>query len=229
MEEKRIIALEEENKKLKEEIKTIKEELNTIKQKQTENDEIIKKLLKINEDKEELKKINSKILTTPEQFHFIEKLINEDNNLTIKKLELKLLYRATRDGGSSLQFHKKCDDINNTITLVKTKTGYIFGGFTTKKWNGNEYKNDDKAFCFSFDLNKKYNSKKTNNSIYCSRGIGPCFGDAFFWVNNNCFSEGGVITEFNICYDNQKEKNEINNGQQKFAIEEVEVFQTNLS
>ena len=61
MDEKRIIALEDENKKLKEEIKTIKDELNTIKQKQKESDEMIQKLLKINDNKDDLKKINSKI------------------------------------------------------------------------------------------------------------------------------------------------------------------------
>ena len=177
---------------------------------------------------EELK--NSKILTKSEQLEFIEELFHEDSNFSKKKLETKLLYRATRDGDISRIFHRICDNIKDTITLVKTKKWYIFGGYASESWDGNAYKKDDKAFCFSIDLKKKYNSKKTSNSIYCSLGIGPCFGDAFFWVNNRCFSEGGVITEkLNTCYDNQKEEKEINNGQQKFEIEEVEVFQVIFS
>ena len=169
---------------------------------------------------------DSKILTKPEQLKFIEKLFKDDSNFEKKNLETKLLYRATRDSDISRIFHKMCDNIKDTITLVKTKKGYIFGGYTSETWDGNNYKKDDKAFCFSIDLKKKYNNKKTNNSIYCSLGIGPCFGDAFFWVNNRCFSEGGVVTEKpNTCYDNQEGKNEINNGDQKFEIEEVEVFQ----
>ena len=44
---------------------------------------------------------DSKILSKPEQLQFIEKMFNEDNNFTKKKLETKLLYRATRDGDIS--------------------------------------------------------------------------------------------------------------------------------
>ena len=48
----------------------------------------------------------------------------------------------------------------------------------------------------------------------------------FFWVFNRCFEEGGVITEeLNKNYDNQKEKYEINNGKDKFIVEDYEVFE----
>ena len=127
---------------------------------------------------EELKAMNSKILTKPEEFKFLEKIFQEENE-TKKKFTPNLIYRATRDGDNGLLFHKKCDNIKDTLTLVKTKTGNIFGGYTSETWNGNNYKKDDKAFCFSIDLNKKYNSKKTNNAIYSTRSYGPCFGDAF--------------------------------------------------
>ena len=126
---------------------------------------------------EELKEMNSKILTKPEEFKFLEKIFKEQ---TEKKPKLNLLYRATRDTDNGLIFHKKCDNIKDTLTLVKTKTGNIFGGFTSETWDGNNYKKDNDAFCFSIDLRKKYNSKKTDNAIYSTRSYGPCFGDAFF-------------------------------------------------
>ena len=169
--------------------------------------------------------LDSKIVTKVEEFKFLEKMFKEQFE-TKKKFRPNLLYRATRDGDSGLFFHKKCDNIKDTLTLVKTKTGSIFGGYTSETWNGNNYKKDDKAFCFSIDLKKKYKSKKTDNTIYCARLYGPCFGDAFFWIFNNCFEEGGVTTEeLNKNFDNLNVKNEFNNGKEKFKIEDYEVFE----
>jgi len=44
------------------------------------------------------------------------------------------IYRASKDGFSSLAFHTKCDNHTNTLTIVKSKTGYIFGGYTNIPW-----------------------------------------------------------------------------------------------
>ena len=32
-------------------------------------------------------------------------------------------------------FHTKCDGIPNTITILKAKSGNIFGGFTEQNWD----------------------------------------------------------------------------------------------
>jgi hypothetical protein len=48
-----------------------------------------------------------------------------------------LLYRATRDGFGSDDFHSKCDGHSNTLTIFKAKqSSFIFGGFTTVNWDG---------------------------------------------------------------------------------------------
>ena len=97
--------------------------------------------------------MDSKILTKPEEYNFLEKIFQEK---TKKKFKPNLLFRATRDTDNCLIFHKKCDNIKDTLTLVKTKTGNIFGGYASETWNGNNYKKDDEAFCFSIDLKKVY-------------------------------------------------------------------------
>ena len=78
---------------------------------------------------EELEEMNSKILTKPEEYKFLEKIFKEQ---TKKKFKPNLLYRATRDTDMGLSFHKKCDNIKDTLTLVKTKTGNIFGDILVK-------------------------------------------------------------------------------------------------
>ena len=48
--------------------------------------------------------------------------------------EFKLLYRGSRDGFRARDFHSHCDDIPNTLTIIQSENGNIFGGFTTQTW-----------------------------------------------------------------------------------------------
>ena len=226
---KKINILEEENKNLKNETKSLKDEIKVIKDELN----VIKKWKEDNEKEKEnenkwKQEIDSNILTKFEDYQFIEKIYRiNDENFINKKLKMKLLYRVSRDGDSSSTFHQKCDNIKDTITLVKTKNDLIFGGYTNETWNGdNIYKKDDKAFCFSLDLKRKYNNKKTDYSIKCYKGYGPCFGCALFWIYDNCLSKGGFMNDgLNQNYDNQMEENEINFGNGKFKVTDVEVYE----
>ena len=50
-----------------------------------------------------------------------------------KKVEL--LFRASEHNFSAAAFHKKCDNIPDTFSLIKTKFGKTIGGFTHYTWN----------------------------------------------------------------------------------------------
>lgn len=68
----------------------------------------------------------------------------------INQSQFHLLYRSSRDGFGSFNFHSRCDDHPNTIMLVETTKGYIFGGFTHARWFSNSrYRSDPYAFLFS--------------------------------------------------------------------------------
>ena len=224
---KKVNKLEEENKILKNEIKIIRNDLDELKIWKNENEEEMKKLIKEKKNKISLENIDSKILTKKEQFEFIENAYKNNEKILMNKIfKPKLLYRATKDGDLASTFHKKCDNIKGTLTLVKTKKGFIFGGCTEESWDGSCYKKDDKSFCFSLDLNKIYKNKKTNYGIRCLSDHGPIFGNYIFAIYNNCFSKGGLMNDgLNVNYDNQEKENEINNGDQKFGVVEVEVFE----
>ena len=49
---------------------------------------------------------------------------------------MKLLYKASLDGDTAENFHKHCNNIANTLTIVKTIKNKRFGGFTKQKWEG---------------------------------------------------------------------------------------------
>jgi hypothetical protein len=50
----------------------------------------------------------------------------------------QLLYRGTRDGFGSANFHSKCHRQSNTVTIILTTAGYIFGGFTPIAWDSGD-------------------------------------------------------------------------------------------
>ncbi len=109
-----------------------------------------------------------------------KKAINILCNLPSVK-QWKLQYRATRDGFTAQNFHTKCDTVANTLTVVKSTNGNIFGGFTEKAWDSsNQYYSDPKAFIFSLvnKENKPFKVMCTNgtNAINCSAAYGPSFG-----------------------------------------------------
>lgn len=49
---------------------------------------------------------------------------------------LSLLYRASRDGLVARDFHRCCDHKPGTVTLIRAKNGWIFGGYTPLAWDG---------------------------------------------------------------------------------------------
>ena len=95
-----------------------------------------------------------------------------------------LLYRATRDGFDSSAFHSKCDGKANTVTLIKTDSNYVFGGFASSKWNSSfKFIVDSSAFVFSLrregiSRSDKFmiKSKNPSNALIGNPSYGPYFG-----------------------------------------------------
>jgi hypothetical protein len=67
---------------------------------------------------------------------YLQKQLNDLCGFSLnQKYGWILKYRASRDGFDSNDFHKKCDGIRNTLTVIKATSGNVFGGFTEKAWD----------------------------------------------------------------------------------------------
>ena len=90
------------------------------------------------------------------------------------------LYQATIDGADPINFHKKCDNIPNTLVLIKSEGKRRFGGFTPIPWKSEGNFIEDKknqTFVFSLDNKKIYNLKSIGYyAVYHNENYGPCFG-----------------------------------------------------
>ena len=49
--------------------------------------------------------------------------------------EWRLLFRATRDGFTTKEFHDICDGKENTVCFVRTEFDHVCGGFVEKAWS----------------------------------------------------------------------------------------------
>ena len=166
-----ITILKNENNELKKQIKEIKEENSDIKAK-------LEELIKNSKMNNYISNIiyNMSTIIKPNEF----KMINFAIEKRIGKIKnIKKLYQATIDGGDPINFHKKCDNINNTLVLIKSRNNTRFGGFTSKCWKSaqNETFEDDRnAFIFSLDKQEVYSYKNDGKAIRYKNSYGPCFG-----------------------------------------------------
>jgi hypothetical protein len=135
--------------------------------------------IKLNEYCSNPNPFKSEILTGEQQCLELIKLCEFSRND-----KWTLLYRGTRDGFGSKEFHSKCDNHSNILTVCKAKqSSFIFGGFTTVSCDSsNRDKLDPNAFIFSL-TNKdnqpvkiKINPERHQYAICCYFSFGSTFG-----------------------------------------------------
>ena len=201
----RINILETENKKLKIEAQTIR-------------------TISINRNDSKLRVIKGDIIENNKELEFLTSRICKDH----RKITLNLLYKARVDSDKAQEFHRRCDNTNNSLVLVKTDKGKRFGGFTSCSWAGDCIeKEDENAFIFSLDKMKIYDVKPDENAIGCFPNFGPVFLGCQIRIYDEAFKNGGSTYEKGLNYQTE-ENYELTDGEQKFNVEEIEVYGIDL-
>ena len=110
------------------------------------------------------------------QIQFLIKSIKESFG---RDFTCKLLYRASRDGWKSTDFHRLCDQKGPTVVIVKVSNGRLCGGYCSIGWKSSGfYQIDNNSFVFSIDSLKKYNGsqQKYDGHLSWDGNYGPWFG-----------------------------------------------------
>ena len=154
--------------------------------------------------------------------------------------QFKLLYRATRDEFEASSFHAKCDHQPNTLTIINTTKGYVFGGYADVAWDSSgTFKTDANAFIFSLEnahcspqlIQLKAGNKLT---LCCNPAYGSVFGggnDIFIsnisnWSSQS-YSNLGSSFDFPLYACGTVEAQSFLAGSYHFRTSEIEVFQLN--
>jgi hypothetical protein len=148
----------------------------------------------------------------------------------------RLLYRGSRDGFCASNFHNNCDGQSNTITIILTNKGFIFGGFSSLAWDSSgQWKADNarKSFVFSIRnphniTDKKFSLINPTHTIGCISYYGPLFGSANdIQVADDCNNNTSSYTNLGNSYANDTgiAGTQFFTGEYNFTVKEIEVFQ----
>ena len=165
---------------------------------------------------------------------------NERKNEFINKIiewsgykSMELIYRGTRDGMTSNDFHNKCDNKGKTICLFLNEKDNIFGGYSSIPWQ-NSGRDKTANDCFLFTLTNIYNTEPTKfpyvsgRSVYHDSGYGPYFGyDLGFYTS---FDDNSNQSGFPSSYQDILGKGksiftvDFNNNNKHYKLKEIEIF-----
>ena len=147
--------------------------------------------------------------------------------------KMELIYRGTRDGSTSNDFHNKCDNQGPTICLYQNEKNNIFGGFSPISWENNgSWKKCEESFIFT--LTNIYGIEPTKfphlnnkNSVNHNSSQGPSFYDFIIYddfrnKDSKAYFPSGHQDIFNKKYSIITGDENSNN--QSFKIKEIEVF-----
>jgi hypothetical protein len=153
----------------------------------------------------------------------------------------KLIYRGTRDGFGSADFHRECDQIAPTLTIVLSTQDYIFGGYTSATWNrSGSMKKDKNAFLFSLKNKDNLPCKMglivgglgQGGAISCSSSSGPAFGEGHdLYIENNADQNNDSYANLGCSFifaNYEVESDEAKQflaGSYFFRVDEIEVYQ----
>ena len=71
-------------------------------------------------------------------------------SLMRQNIKVQLLYKSSRDGIDYKKFHQFCDNKGPTLSIIKSKDGDIFGGYTNIPWTSSDSYKKDKGQSFVF-------------------------------------------------------------------------------
>jgi len=175
-------------------------------------------------------KINTKIMTSDEIQILID-LIKEKRKK--KSVAWKLLFRGSDDGFLASTFHMKCDGVPNTICVIESNHGNVFGGFTTLPWKSDvgRYHVDEEAFVYIARKKKKALKKavmylqytSSQHSVVHNKYMGPVFGYGHdIYIRNKADQ-----VDDNSCRNHTYQCSYAGElaGEEKFRVVNYEVFQ----
>ena len=171
-----------------------------------------------------------KLFGQQDKIHLYAWLPKPVNNLI--HCNLKLIYRASRDGFSATIFHSKCDIYFPTITFIKSNFEKVFGGYTEKTWDHKQgSKEDSNAFIFSLSSHEKFPCTVKSQAVVGDSNYLTVFGvKGDIWItsqsdkiDSHCYYPISYASS-KFSYPNPESQAYLC-GNADFTVKEMEVYQ----
>ena len=154
----------------------------------------------------------------------IDDVVSKIQDILLKGVKFNLVYKAFDLDDKAKTFHEKCDKLKMSLVLIETDKDIRFGGFTMKSWEGNNIKKkDNNSFVFSLETNSIFDVIKNEPAIGCYPKFGPVFFGCQIRIYDEFFTKGGTTCHKGLNFKTKKDY-ELNNGEQKYLIKDIEVY-----
>lgn len=158
------------------------------------------------------KLIRCRMLSFKQDINFYN-VLNEHWKTNKEIKGFQLLYTASENKYTPTSFHNHCDGKPNTIVIIKSRSGQLFGGYCSIGWSShNQYKIDNESFLFLIQSKNRSKDSKhpqifkllhhNSPAIYHDGNLGPVFGTGYDIVIRKKCNErlNAKSTYFNSCY-----------------------------
>ena len=176
---------------------------------------------------------NSKILSIQQDMDLLVLLSTQLKELTQKRMTL--LFRASENSFKASAFHESCDGHPNTITIIQSHHGNIFGGYTDIPWASEGDYILHKRNTFLFLLHSKTHLPQIWNvckDSTCEVGhigyFGPVFGGGSdIKIVDQCNDGKGCNSYIYTFQQQHKDSNSavLTGSYGNYSVPEYEVFQ----
>ena len=146
----------------------------------------------------EMLRIDSHIIQEKSENSFIQDALGDPK-------KLNLVFRASEHGFKALAFHEKCDNLPNTLTIIKTEFNRRIAGYTPLTWNSTQGIAEDSSgssFLLSLDTRQIFELVIPEKAIQCIPNYGPVFGGGSdLAICNDCNITNDSCTNFAYSYN----------------------------
>ena len=215
------------------EINYLKENISILKENNmnyvNENKKLWEEINKLKENNK-INSFDSKIIESKDNIKFIIDYIKQ-NDKKFNLNNIKLLFRGSRDGERTKTCHELCDNKQNVLIIMKSETGYIFGGYSKVGFKTSripQYIIDNNCFLFSLNLKKIYPVIKDKNIIcHGKETSGLCFFSSLMFYDNFMSQKNwpNINSDIKLYFNGFENDYEMNDGQEYCKFNELEVFQ----
>lgn len=151
-----------------------------------------------------------------------------------RKVGVRLIYKATIHGDTSIIFHRRTDKNTNYVFLMKTSKSR-FGGYTSRNFRSDNFMSidngintyDRNSFLFCLTQKTKYviSPEHSHNALTCDEDYGPIFGNGDLTIVNK-FLHSKSSSKFPASYvvDNKDETLLLTQGETEFQLLELEAY-----
>ncbi|CAF1087109.1 unnamed protein product [Didymodactylos carnosus] len=150
------------------------------------------------------------------------------------KQRWKLIYQASRDGFGVKDFHSRCDDQGETMIVIRSENGYLFGASNRVPWRSEGGWIEDES-SFLFTLTNPHTIPPTKYhihphesaySMYHRADCGPLFGRGHdLWVSHRSNENSKSCTRFPRSFmDTTGKGMKTFTGDKHFRTSDIEVF-----